>query len=60
MKMKKSSDEFNNYNTVNSQKSLFSVESHLVRFPCGQIIFEDGQQRTSRPVILFSHSALFI
>jgi hypothetical protein len=46
------SDDHNHhyYNTVNSQKSSISVESHLVRFPSGKIIFEDGQQRYSEPV----------
>lgn len=36
-------------NTVNSQKSLASstliTDSHLPSFTCGQIIFDDGQQR---------------
>jgi hypothetical protein len=35
----------NHYNTINSQKSVFSTDSHVVPFLQGQILFEDHNQR---------------
>jgi hypothetical protein len=42
------SDQNQYYSTVNSQKSLLSVESQPAAFPNGQIEFSDGLQRLRR------------